>query len=275
MKKTLIFILVLIMHKGLFAQIINGKDPMLDTLFKHSIKSLDEFIARFNGTENNPNISKEEKEYRENNILALFNKEWIMKIQEKEGEKNQTFNDISEFIKTVCNTKQQLSADDSLFFAEAQLKVKYQNKEKLLNIILKMEDTGGHIYRWSICGVNGLIENQMLDTVINTGIRPIDHEMNFMQLRGILANANNNMTNYRSQGTDIDPLSYFFALVKAKQIQFVQCNAVVYHFFNVKGYYFKVEKFNRQDYNSGWLVSDFKKITEKEKINYLTKIFDK
>lgn len=274
--KRFFLILLILTCQNVFAQIsIDVKDPILDSLFKHSVKSLDEFMARFNGKENNPNIKVDSKESRENNIIALFDKEWLLNVQNQYSEKNSLVADISEFIKHVCKSKLQIAADDSMFFAQACLKVKYQGKEKILNLILRMEDTGNYIYRWSICGVNGLIENQILDTIINNGIRPIDHEMNFMQLRSVLSNANNNMTNYRSMGTTIDPLSYFFALVKAKQILIIQCNAVVYHVFSIGGYYLKIENFNRMDFNSGWLISDFKKISEHEKNNYLKKMFDK
>ena len=138
MKRIVLILLFQFFLQGLSAQIfVNGKDPLLDTLFKHNVTSLQEFMARFNGTENNPNIPKDAKESRENNILALFNKEWLMAIQEKEGEKNQVFIDIADFIKQVCNTNQQLAKDDSMFFAEAKLKVKYQNKDRALNLILK------------------------------------------------------------------------------------------------------------------------------------------
>ena len=185
------------------------------------------------------------------------------------------FRDISTFIKQVCKSKQKLSVDDSLFFAEAKFTVKYLGKDKKIGLILKKENTGNFIYRWSIAGVNGLVENKMLDTTGNNGIRPVDHEMNFVQLRGILNNVSNNLANYRSYDVNIDPLSYFFALVKSKQIVVSQCDAVVYHCFCVKDFYFRIEKYNRNDYNSGWLISDFKKITEKEKLICINKLFDK
>ena len=44
---------------------------MLDEVFNATVKSVDEFMARFNGLENKPSVANE-GESRRNNILALF-----------------------------------------------------------------------------------------------------------------------------------------------------------------------------------------------------------
>lgn len=275
MKKFIVFILV-ILCQNLSAQIrIDGGDPLLDTLFNRRVKSLDEFFARFNGDENNPEIPQNAQESRENNILALFNRDMLLNDLSKDDVKTELFKNISEFIQNVCKNNLKLKINDTLFFAEAKLIAKFQGKEKKINVILQMEDKGDDIFCWTIKGINGLIENKILDTAVTYGIRPVDNEVNFIQMRGFINSPENKITNYRSTKSILDPLSYFFALVNTKQIQVTQCENLAYHSFSVNGYYFKIELFNRKDFNSGWLISDFKSIDEKEKSVKIKKIFDK
>ena len=80
---------------------------------------------------------------------------------------------------------------------------------------------------------------------------------------------------FRRSNTNIDQLSYLSALINTKQITFAQCDSVVFHCLNVKGYLFKVAKFNRKDYNTGWLISDFQTINEEEKQRYINQLLGK
>lgn len=276
MKKIILFILATIICQQLDAQkFVYSHDPMVDTMFNRRVKSLDEFFARFNGLETNPDIPKESAESRENNILSLFNQEMLILGQAPDEETTKLYSDITEFIQTVCKNNIQLRITDSMFLAEAELVVKFQGKDKRINMILNMEDKGNNIFCWTFCGVNGLVGNKMLDTTVAYGIRPVDNEVNFIQMRGIVTNPENRITNYRNSRTVIDPLSYLFALANTKQIQVLQCNKVLYHSFCIDGYYFIIEFFNRKDFNSGWLISDFKQIDQKEKEIQLNKLFDK
>jgi len=42
-------------------------------------------------------------------------------------------------------------------------------------------------------------------------------------------------------------------------------NNVKFHFFQVPGWYFELVYFNRNDRNSGWLISNLLRVNEKEK----------
>lgn len=274
MKKIIAVIMFLVFVQTLSAQ-ISVHDSMLDTLFAYSVKSCDEFMARFNGDETAPGISKDEKEYRQRNILALFEKERLIEHQNKYTVDNQLFRDITAFIKDVCGKNLKITLTDKDFFACAYWKAKFQGKDKNLCIVLRYENIGNDVFRWGIAGVNGLVENKMLDTTSNGTIRPVDHEVNFMQLKNILNQPNGKIEMFRSSNTNIDQLSYLSALINTKQITFSQCDSVVFHCLNVKGYLFKVAKFNRKDYNTGWLISDFQTINEEEKQRYINQLLGK
>lgn len=274
MKRLLAIITALIFVQNASAQ-ISVHDSMLDTLFAYSVKSCDEFLSRFNGEETAPGISMDEAEYRERNILALFEKERLIEHQNKYTVDNQLFRDITAFIKYVCGKNIQIKLTDGDFFAAAYMKAKFQGKEKKICIALKYENTGNDIFRWAIAGASGLIENKMIDTAQNGSIRPVDHEVNFMQLKNVLNMPDGKVLNFRSNDTDIDQLSYLSALINTKQITFMQCDSVVFHCLSVKDYLFKVSKFNRKDYNTGWLISDFQKINAEDKQKYINQLLGK
>lgn len=274
MKRLLAIITALIFVQNVSAQ-ISVHDSMLDTLFAYSVKSCDEFLSRFNGAETAPGISMDEVEYRERNILALFEKERLIEHQNKYTVDNQLFRDITNFIKYVCGKNIQIKLIDVDFFAAAYMKAKFQGKEKKICITLKYENIGNDIFRWAIAGASGLIENKMIDTAQNGSIRPVDHEVNFMQLKNVLNMPDGKVLNFRSNDTDIDQLSYLSALINTKQITFMQCDSVVFHCLSVKDYLFKVSKFNRKDYNTGWLISDFQKINAEDKQKYINQLLGK
>jgi len=49
------------------------------------------------------------------------------------------------------------------------------------------------------------------------------------------------------------------------QLKFKEINSVKFHFFQVKNWYFELSYFNRNDTNSGWLISNLKFVNDEEK----------
>jgi hypothetical protein len=54
-------------------------------------------------------------------------------------------------------------------------------------------------------------------------------------------------------------------LVKDEALKFVSVNNLKFHIFQVPNWYFEVSYFNRNTYNSGWLISNLVRVNEKEK----------
>ena len=63
-------------------------------------------------------------------------------------------------------------------------------------------------------------------------------------------------------------LSAFFALIHSGVLQIEYVENLTYCFFNVPGYVFLVNDFNRKGINSGWLISSYKQCNKIEKIDY-------
>ena len=276
MKKAIfIFAVLLSVCNSVFGQFFVN-DTMLDTLFNKRVKSLDEFMARFNGDENFSEISPDDPNVREKNILALFEKDSLLAHQEKFGSQNELFSSITDFINNVANNNRRLDLEkDSMIFAVADMKVKYAAKDNDIKIILTYETVGNEIYGWKLAGVSGLVESGIIDTSTVRIFRPVDNEMNFSALVEIVNSPKNQITQYRSFSVCVDQLSYFMALAALNKISITRCTEVSYHILSIEGYAFVVSKFNKIDKNNGWLISKFQKLDNAGKDEYINKLLGK
>ncbi len=267
-------LLVLMSNIAMSQFVVN--DGILDTLFNARVKSLDEFISRFNGEKISSDISESDPLKREKNILSLFEKDTLLAHQEKYGDKNDLFTAITDFVKDVAKNNNRLDLEkDSMIFAVADMKMKYAAKERNVKIVLRYETVGDDVYGWKIAGVSGLVECGVIDTSTARIFRPVDNEMNFSTITPTVNAQNNKITQYRSAFTDINQTSYFLALCAVNKITAVQCKSVVYHILSIDDYAFEISRFDRMDKNNGWLISKFQRLDNKDKIEYLNKILGK
>jgi len=70
---------------------------------------------------------------------------------------------------------------------------------------------------------------------------------------------------YLEKNYNPDQLAIFTGELKNGNLKFEAVNGVKFHFFQVQGWYFEVSYFNRNENNSGWLISNMIRINEKEK----------
>ena len=105
-------------------------DPTLKKDFAAQVKSVDEFIARFNGKESKPGLNSKSK--RRDNILSLFD------FNMSHGGLNDADfkNLLSNFTKEVIDWKDSLSIASNGTIAEAVCLFKYEGKEKEINSIV-------------------------------------------------------------------------------------------------------------------------------------------
>jgi len=275
MKKYLSILLLLLICNSVLGQ-INVNDTMLDTLFNKRVKSLDEFMARFNGDENFSEISPDDPDARAKNILALFEKDSLVAYQEQFGNNSELFLTITDFINDVVKNNNRLDLEkDSMIFAVADCKVKYAAKDKNISVVFKYEHIGNDIYGWKLAGVSGLVENGIIDSSSVRIFRPVDNEMNFSAFVETINSQKNQIMQYRSFSANIDQLSYFMALAALNKISITQCTNVSYHILSIARYAFVVSKFNKIDKNNGWLISKFQKLDDEHKVDYLNKLLGK
>lgn len=230
--------------------------------FAAQVKSMDEFMARFNGDESKPGIHKTSLRRRDN-ILALFD----FNI----GHGNLTNNDfkkkLSDFTEAVCSWKSRLDLKDASSWAELLCSVKFNNKTFPVTLLMQKENIDNNRSRWAIVCVKGLKEAGLYNDKLST-ISPVDHEVHFMGLQDFIQNNRLLCPSLRSKNKTIDTFSMFVGMLVSGNLHFVSINEVKFHFLAVPDYAFVVKEIGRNGPNSGWLISNFWKLDNKGKEKY-------
>jgi hypothetical protein len=73
---------------------------------------------------------------------------------------------------------------------------------------------------------------------------------------------------YAAKDYQPDFLTLFFYLVNTGALKFEYVNEVIYHVVDIPGWSIKVREFNRNELNSGWLISDLSE-NNLERYDYL------
>jgi hypothetical protein len=95
-------------------------------------------------------------------------------------------------------------------------------------------------------------------------LHPQSHELDFMNLHKALDDPAH-IQLYASDDYRPDYLTLFFYQMKTGQLKFKHIDSVKFHFFQIKNWYFELSYFNRNDTNSGWLISNLKFVNDEEK----------
>jgi len=95
-------------------------------------------------------------------------------------------------------------------------------------------------------------------------LHPQSHELDFMNLHKALEQPDH-IQYYASDDYRPDFLTLFFYQMKTGDLKFKQIDNVKFHFFQVPNWYFEISYFNRNDTNSGWLISNLKYVSKKDK----------
>lgn len=271
--RTILYSLILLFFSfELEAQTVvfaNSKDHR-DILFAQSVKSCDEFMARFNGKEFFPGITPKVKDYRQKNFLMLFDSQLAANVKREEFLKN-----IYEFYDSVAINHVSLEYESSNWYAEERVSFLYKEKSINLGIVLQPEKNDKDRYGWTIVGINGLEKLGYRDSSRHLTISPEQHEAEFMELESSFKLESNCFSELRNSKLPLDALSYFFALVESKTLVFDKRTATSFHFFDVPGYNFIVKFHNRNKANNGWLISSFAKETENDKQKLINKLLGK
>lgn len=98
-------------------------------------------------------------------------------------------------------------------------------------------------------------------------LHPMSHELDFMNIYKIFKTPEC-IEYYASKSYTPDYLSIFFYEVKCGNLVFEKINSEKFHVFQIDNWYFEVSWFNREGFNTGWLISNlvFLKDNEKEEL---------
>lgn len=238
-------------------------DEVFQNDARHRVKLLDEFMARFNGEETHEMLVGEDSLKENLNLLYLMDAKMFAVNRDSMLQVSKEFADSIH----ANNTK--LYFDDGQWFAEVKVNCTYANKETQITLYLRPEEIKPFQHRWVITGAQGK-ELALTPSRRNHGldILPNNHEVGFMALPKIHLLGNDKVLNYAAADYRTDQLTAFYTMIYTGVLKMNSTDEITYQFFEVPGFVFTVKRHVRKGFNSGWLISQIKKINETSKFTY-------
>lgn len=232
--------------------------------FTEHVKSMDEFMKRFNGDEAYPGLNKDDENFHKLNLFSLLDHKMQQEL------KSQALG----FINDIITSDVKLNYTDTLWYAEAKCNIIYKGTPQNITLFLCTERIKDNRFRWVFCGADG-INNNLIDVKGKSAISPVEHEIHFMELQSIFKNDKQHVFGYRHSDYKIDQLSVFLTLMYAGEISFTSVSETKFHFFNVPDYRFVVEEIGRRGSNAGWLITSFEKLPQSQKQTFINNLIKK
>lgn len=279
--KSKIFLSVLFALSGILnfslgnsQTIIHPENPK-EVIFSVRTKQFNEFIDRFNYKINFKGDPVDslfmEKIPRDKLINSLFDLKDPRIIPSDNKYSKKYINEKKEFIDEVVHRNLIINKYSDKIIAEAKSQILFKGIPKTITILLKQEIVGDNMIKWVITNVKGdLFDFLKTDTASTRFIPPSSNEIDFMNLTRALEDTDH-LQYYAAKNYHPDYLTLFFFMVNTGLLKFKYVEEVNYHIFDIQNFYIKVKEFNRLEMNSGWLITDFGKITSQE-ANYLKEI---
>jgi len=154
------------------------------------------------------------------------------------------------------------------WYAEVAASFLYKGEKVNLLLYFQLEKQNGG-YKWVMSnvyfdGFTSLFTHLNDTTNLKYFIHPMSHELDFMNLHKVFKEPEN-LDYYLEQNYVPDMLALFVIEMKNEKLKFVSVDNVKFHIFQVPNWYFEVSFFNRNDVNSGWLISNLIRVNETEK----------
>lgn len=257
--KLFLYFVVIALSAPCFAQTW-GSNAELNMLEGYYVKSLNEFMHRFNADEIPPFIKEEMGiDIRRKCVLALFDFDQLSSAESEMAKR------IMKFDSVVCVSNSLLSIDKQGLYAEARCAFRYKKQEIELSLVLVYEKMRDGYYKWALAGANGLTEAGLIDTIRRGYINPVQHELHFSELEGAFPH----MSGFLERDRVVDQLSFVAGLAESGVLQLIGCQSVTYWFTQIPGYVFSVSLHPRLGGNAGWLIHDLMEIPDKDKTLFI------
>lgn len=263
LKLRLIFIIILSLSFSSSAnsQVYSGHEDN----FAFQVKQIDEFFERFN------NESTLIKKYIYENYDGLeVSREELLKSLFDLKSKALQKEDMVRFIKFIddAHNPVTLSFYDEHWYARLKCSVVYENEERELLLLLRVQQEQNGASKWVVHQVYADFLNTPNGNNPNASLNPVSHATDFMGLNRAFEDPEN-LKAYLTSSFQDDQLSKFAIEMQNNRISFKQVDHISYHFLQVDGWLFTVENFRRPEKNSGWLISRLRQADAREKEEYM------
>jgi len=238
-----------------------------ETVFYAQTKQMNQFFLRFNGEEDvtGKRYYKGDQGYRDLKIRKKY-------LNILFDNSSPLISDDSKFvfIEEVLNKKNPVFLDFHGKGWYAEVTTTFLYKRENVNIILYFRlEKQNNGYKWVISNVYFNRFESLFTHLNDTAnlkyfIHPMSHELDFMNLHKVFKEPEN-IDYYLEQDYAPDMLALFALEMKNENLKFVSVNNVKFHIFQVPNWYFEVSFFNRNNVNSGWLISNIIRVNETEK----------
>lgn len=223
-----------------------------DILFESHVKSVEEFIARFNGDESSPLTDTTRSP-----IYSLFDFNYV-------NEQNtDSITDLAnDFINSVKTSGARISLIDPCTHIEAECVFDFDDRQCNITLVFVMQEFGSNYRRLALSDAYGIVSSGVLEIKPMYPISPIEHELHFMSLDDLFTNKKEYLASTMPTDREVDQLSYLIACIHCGKAIYNSCQNVTVKFSNIPGFEFSIkEKINPKSFNSGWLISDLKRST--------------
>ena len=265
--RIIIVIFLFIFPVALFSQGSIGQVPGDESVFYAQTKQVDQFFRRFNAEEDamGKRFISHDSTYRD-----LKSRKKYLNILFDNSNAQITTKDRNDFIDQVTNKKNQVFLDfhGNNWFAEVETGF-YYKKEKV-NVILYLKIEHQNLgYKWVFSnvyfpGFSDVFSHVGDTTNLKLFLHPMSHEIDFMNIHKVFEDPSN-MDYYLDRDYKPDQLALFVNEIKNGNLKFEAVKNVKFHYFQIPGWYFEVSYFNRNEANSGWLISNLIRINPKDK----------
>lgn len=246
-----------------------------DGRFAASTKQVNQFFRRFNAEESvdgTVRLYPGDPDYhnvqlRQGFIQILFDNQ-TSTISKKVKD---------DFIKSVLSPvyPQYINFHQEGWIAEVEAEFTFKGKRESTTLILKLQPERMG-YEWVIDAVIFPPFKNLFNKPVGEEkdfLHPLSHELDFMNLRKAFQDSNLPEA-FTETSFKPDYLTLFLYEMKQNNIRFETVKDVKFHFFQIDGWYFEVNQFNRPGFNTGWLISNLVKLNIGDKETILKYIYD-
>lgn len=244
----------------LLSQILADPQKEREEIFLARIKQFNEFADRFNLKTDfygNPADSAFLSRMPRERMLAMLFDLKDPRTVKQGNEYSAEYVKLKEsFISDVTSGSITLYKYSPGIIAEARSKVTYRGQPQKISVFMVQEVVGEDMVKWVIHSARGaMLDVFQTDTSMVRFIPPSSNETDFMNLKRALEDTDH-LAAYARNDYVPDKLTLLFSLLRSGQLQFEYVEEVIYHVTDIPGWYMKVIDFNRNELNSGWLITD-------------------
>lgn len=276
-KNIFLTALLVIFSSAAFAQELGGFNTMDKYQQRARIGLVNEFFKRFNGIERHPDLPSNVRDSRKKNLMMLYN------LKMFKSQKDKHFKEASQMMDVVIKNKVKINYQDTAWCAKALCDGTLNGKPVSFYLYLTVEHRGGKMYKWTIAKAEGKIfDSKAIKQKVTAPkggkdimILPDAHETNFMSLSKIVNNYSKNIERIVRRDYSDGQTASFVGYVYNNRLKINYVRSLEFIFEQIPGYEFKVAYFQKGKSNLGWLISSFKKTSDKEKGQFLKSLYSK